>query len=159
MGNIKLAVINNKNTIVELLNKVTIQLHKKGINQWAYPWNLSEIEKDIIKECIYVIEMDNLIVGTFSIKETSKMDFPIADSEGKYLYRIALLPEYQGKGLGLEIINFTFQYSLTLKKSLYLDCWAGNQKLRSFYSNAGFDYIGDFPEDDYMISIFKYFRE
>jgi hypothetical protein len=39
---------------------------------------------------------------------------------------------------------------------LYLDCWAGNKKLRNFYSNAGFDFIGDFPEEDYMISVFKY---
>ncbi|GAA0180924.1 hypothetical protein SH2C18_35360 [Clostridium sediminicola] len=38
----------------------------------------------------------------------------------------------------------------------YLDCWAGNEKLRTFYLKAGFDFCGDFPEDNYMSSVFKY---
>ncbi len=39
--------------------------------------------------------------------------------------------------------------------NLYLDCWAGNKKLRNFYLESGFIYMGDYPEDDYYISIYK----
>jgi GNAT superfamily N-acetyltransferase len=156
MSQIKLAVMNDKDTIVELLNNVTLDLHNKGINQWRYPCNVNEIEMDIKKGYTYMLVMDNLIVGTFSIKKINGLDSPIIDTKGMYLFRIAILPEYQGKNLGFEIVSYACQCSRNSNKSLYLDCWAGNKKLRNFYSNAGFDFIGDFPEEDYMISVFKY---
>jgi hypothetical protein len=43
-----------------------------------------------------------------------------------------------------------------MNKTLYLDCWAGNEKLKEFYFNNGFEYVGDFPEEDYFISVFKF---
>lgn len=156
MVGIKIAEINNLDTIVELLNKVTLHLHEKGVNQWGYPCNRNEIEMDIEKEKIYVLLMGDLIVGTFSLKDIDNFDFFLIEPNSKYLYRIAILPEYQGKKLGMEIINFAYGYSRNLKNTLYLDCWAGNKKLRHFYSKAGFDYMGDFLEEDYMVSVFKY---
>lgn len=53
-------------------------------------------------------------------------------------------------------MNYVFEISKNNGKAIYLDCWAGNEKLKSFYSNAGFNYCGDLPEEDYKISIFKY---
>jgi GNAT superfamily N-acetyltransferase len=111
---------------------------------------------DIKKGYVYVMTINNLIVGTFSIKDSYGTDFTIIDTKIKYLYRIAILPEYQGKNLGIEIVNYACQYARASKEFLYLDCWSGNKKLRSFYSNARFNFIGDFPEEDYMISVFKY---
>ena len=43
--------------------------------------------------------------------------------------------------------------------TLYLDCRAGNKKLRDFYSKSGFDFMGDFPVADYMVSVFVYEKE
>ena len=156
MVEIKLAEINNLDSIVNLLNKVTLHLHEKGVNQWTYPWNRSEIEVEIEKGHIYVLAMDNLIVGTFSLRDIDNFEFFLIEPSSKYLYRIAILPEYQGKKLGIEIVNYVCQYSRNFKKTLYLDCWAGNKKLRNFYLSAGFDFVGDFPEEDYMVSVFKY---
>lgn len=102
-----------------------------------------------------MLVVEDLIVGTFSIKNTDNINVDSIEPENKYLYRIAILPEYQGKGLGLGIVEFSLDYSKNMGKSLYLDCWAGNKKLRSFYSNTGFDFIGNAPEEDYFISVFK----
>ncbi|WP_088012228.1 GNAT family N-acetyltransferase [Gottfriedia acidiceleris] len=44
----------------------------------------------------------------------------------------------------------------TERVSIYLDCWAGNDKLKQFYQNYGLKQLGDFPENDYYISIFKH---
>lgn len=156
MNQIRLAYIQEKDIIVELLNKVTLFLHEKGINQWIYPWNPDEIGIDIQNKYTYVLIVDGKIVGTFSIKDINEFDFLSIEPQSKYLYRIAILPEYQGKNLGIEIVNYSCQYARKLNKTLYLDCWAGNEKLRNFYSSAGFEFIGDFPEEDYMISVFKY---
>ena len=39
--------------------------------------------------------------------------------------------------------------------TVYFDCWAGNDFLKKFYSENGFEYMGDFPEEDYYVSAFK----
>jgi ribosomal protein S18 acetylase RimI-like enzyme len=156
-SNIRLAEKDDISTIVELLNKVTLDLHQKSINQWTYPWDSKEINIDIKNKNIYVITVDDVTVGTFSLKEIGINSLPlIIESNNLYLYRIALLPEYQGKSIGLNVINYAYEISKDSKKVLYLDCWAGNVNLKKFYSKAGFDFCGDFSEEDYMISVFKY---
>lgn len=154
---IRLGDKNDLRTIVDLLNKVTLNLHQKNIKQWAYPWNFDEINIDIKNRNIYVITMNKRIVGTFSLKyKDINTVLHINDQNNLYLYRIAILPEYQGKNIGLKVINYAFETSRNLRKILYLDCWAGNVKLKNFYSKAGFDFHGDFPEEDYTISVFRY---
>jgi ribosomal protein S18 acetylase RimI-like enzyme len=149
---IRLGEKNDVSSIVELLNKVTLNLHQKNINQWVYPWNSEEINMDIINRNIYVIAENNLIIGTFSLKIVNiNAAIPIIKSNNLYLYRIAILPEYQGKNIGLKLIDYACKISRDSKKILYLDCWAGNKKLKNFYLKAGFYFCGDFPEEDYMI--------
>lgn len=152
---IRLAELEDVDDIVGLLNKVTLQLHKKGINQWIYPWDNEVIKRDIENKFVYLAILEDIIVATFSIKGTENMDVNLIESESKYLYRIAILPEYQGKNLGSRIIKFSIDYSKGIGKPLYLDCWSGNKKLLNFYSNAGLEFIGNVPEEDYIISVFK----
>lgn len=156
MVKIKPAEIANAVEITELLNKTTLHLHEKRINQWSYPWNSSIIEDDIKNGHVYVLTIDDLICGTFSVKDADGFDYLLIEQGSRYLYRIAILPEYQGMNLGREVLNYVCEYSRSLKKALYLDCWAGNKKLREFYSNAGFNFMGDFPEEDYFVTVFKY---
>ncbi|MBZ9687818.1 GNAT family N-acetyltransferase [Clostridium estertheticum] len=157
VNEIKLAERCNTIAIVDLLNTVTLNLHRKNINQWIYPWDFKEIEIDIKNRSTYMITIDNLIVGTFSIKDVGVNTWnPSIKSNNLYLYRIAILPEYQGKNIGLQIINYACKISIDSKKTLYLDCWAGNEKLKDFYFKVGFDFCGEFPEEDYRISVFKY---
>lgn len=146
----------NVNSIIELLDKVTLKLHEKGINQWIYPWCSKEIEQDVKNRNVYILTSDNLLVGTFSLKDVDTSWLPFVKENSMYLYRIAILPEYQGKNTGMHITDYACKLSKNLQKTLYLDCWAGNEKLRDFYSKAGFNFCGDFPENDYFISVFKY---
>lgn len=156
---IKLADKSSVDSIVELLNKVTLNLHRKNINQWIYPWNFKDVEEDIENRKTYIIRIDSQLAGTFSIKDTGSMNdgLTVIEPGNLYLYRIAVLPEYQGKNIGLQIVDYAFKISIDSKKILYLDCWAGNKKLKDFYLKAGFDLCGDFPEEDYMVSVFKFY--
>lgn len=159
MCKIRPAKLNESGIIVKILNKVTLYLHQRNINQWTYLWKPNEIDSEIRNKNMYVVTMDELIVGTFSLRKMeSNAALNIKAPDNLYLYRIALLPEYQGKNLGAKIINYAFDVSKNSGKTLYLDCWAGNKNLKSFYSKSGFDYYGDFKEEDYMISVFKYER-
>ena len=155
---IKLAKRINATTIVDLLNNVTLKLHEKNINQWEYPWDLKEIERDIENRNTYIVTTSgSLILGTFSIRYLeTKTWIPIIEPNNLYLYRIAVLSEYQGNNIGLKIMNYACQSARASKQILYLDCWAGNEKLKNFYTKAGFVFCGDFQEEDYEISVFKY---
>ncbi|GFZ29768.1 hypothetical protein CSC2_02940 [Clostridium zeae] len=154
---IKTAHMNNLNDIVKLLNTVTLNLHKKNINQWKYPWDTEEIKSNIENKYTYAVFNNEKIIGTFSLKLKSKSSWiPEIDEEILYLHTLAILPEYQKKNIGCKIIDFSHNQAVTLNKPLYLDCWSKNTKLKTFYSNCGFDYIMDYPEEDFEISIFKY---
>jgi RimJ/RimL family protein N-acetyltransferase len=143
--------------ILSLLNEVTIDLHQKGINQWEHPWEKKRLLSQLSNRHLYVLlSEDDQIAGTFCLKDIHRInDIPV-ELNSRYLYQIALLPKYQGSNFGAEIIGFACSLVKQNEKTLYLDCWSGNEKLKAFYSSNGLTYEGDFPEDDYMISIFKY---
>jgi len=153
---IRLAQRDEKDIIVDLLNKVALHLNKKGVKQWSYPWDEKEIYEEIESKLIYILIVNNTVIGTFSIKDTDYVNVPLIKGQNNYLYRVAISPEYFGKNFGLEMVDYAIKLSRGTKKSLYLDCWAGNDKLKKFYLDAGFQLLGDVPEEDYMISVFKY---
>ncbi|WP_316569571.1 GNAT family N-acetyltransferase [Neobacillus sp. YIM B06451] len=141
--------------IIALYNEVTLQLHRKGIHQWDYPWR-ADIVKDAIDRCeVYTVEMGGNIIGAFCIGRADNFLGLQVDEGALYLSKIAILPNYQGLGFGRKIVSFTCILAKTAGKDMYLDCWAGNHKLREFYTGCGLEYLGDFPEDDYFISVFK----
>ena len=152
---IKLATLIDWEQVLNVLNKVTLDLQKKGINQWDYPWDANEIISEIKDNHLYVLIIDSEIIGTFCIKEIDSLSELEINFNSEYLYKIAILPEYQGNKFGSVITEFACAFANEKNKTIYLDCWAGNEKLKHFYLNNGFDYQGDFPEKDYYVSIFK----
>lgn len=153
---IRLATLDDKERVLGILNKVTLDLHAKGILQWDYPWDADRLASEIQMNYVYVLLKNEQIVGTFCIKEIDELSELKIDYRSNYLYQIAIIPDYQGNKLGSVITDFACSYAKEVNKTLYLDCWAGNEKLKGFYSNNGFAYQGDFPQDDYFISIFKF---
>lgn len=155
---IALADKNNENEVVNVLNEVTLNLLEKEINQWEYPWDKNEIKKEIEGKRIFVVFDDNnQIIATFSIKNIDENLWVKNDSKDNlYLYRIAVLPQFQGMYIGEQIAEYVFNIAKTLNKRFYLDCWAGNEKLKKFYSTVGFCYVGDYSEGNYIISVFSY---
>lgn len=153
---IRLATSNDQQQVMNVLNKATLGLQKKGIYQWGYPWDVNKIVSEIKNNYSYVLFLDEEIVGTFCIKDIDSLSELTIDSKSYYLSQIAILPEYQGNNYGSKITDFACSYANEENKTIYLDCWAGNEKLKNFYLNKGFEYQGDFPEEDYFISIFKF---
>jgi ribosomal protein S18 acetylase RimI-like enzyme len=152
---IEKAVLADLDRIVSVLDEATLKLLKNEIPQWNYPWYREDIEKDLKSQ--YVVREEGSIIAVFSIKPLDNyFDKGIQSKEDCYLHRIAALPEYQGKGIGEKILRFVQKFSIKQEKNIYLDCYQGNKKLRQFYEKAGFYYQGDYPEEDYMVSVFRF---
>lgn len=144
------------NKVIKILNDVTSDLISRNINQWEYPWEEKGLKKDIQEEKVFLVFVEGHPVGTFSVEVLDKEENEFYRAvDGRYLYRIAVLPRIQGLGYGHQILEAIKEQCSISKYTLYLDCWAGNEKLKRFYINAGLKYIGDYPEKDYSISIFK----
>lgn len=153
---IGLAKEEDVSSIVQLLNEVTLELLSKKVMQWDYPWDRNTINSDVSHGCQYIVKENNMIIAVFSLKDMPVNDWTSEEEEGRmYLYRIAVEPEFQGKNVGSYICGWVQSFAGQNHKTVYLDCWAGNDKLKDFYSSTGFYYIGDFPEEDYMVSVFR----
>lgn len=153
---IRLAKLKDLEQVVFILNEATLELQQKGIHQWEYPWDKNKIQNQIKNNYSYVLLRHNKIIGTFCINDIDYINDLTVDEESKYLSQIAILPKFQGRNVGSAINDFTCSFVKGLNQTLYLDCWAGNEKLKEFYLRNGLEYIGDFPEEDYFISVFKY---
>jgi len=138
--------------VLHVLNQATLHLHQKGNMQWDYPWDKEDILPDIKAGHAYVVVSNYQTIGTFFIKEKDKLSNLALEPGSLYLYQIAILPEFQGQGLGSQII----EYAKNLTRSLYLDCWAGNKNLIEFYVQNGFEQLGNHPEKDYFVRVFKF---
>lgn len=154
--NIKLASIDDQFNILTLLNDVTKKLLSLNIMQWEYPWDIKVVEQDIVNGYQYIVIEDNKIIAAFSLKDMPINYWTNVESNNQmYLYRIAVDPSYQGRNTGINICDWVLNYANQNKKEIYLDCWAGNEKLRTFYEKAGFHYVSDFSEEDYFVSVFR----
>jgi len=153
--NIKIreAALKDQDAILSVLNEVALHLQSKGIQQWEYPWNEQEIRKEIEKRHLYVLTLDEKVIATFGMKVIDALADLQIKIGSKYLYQIAISPEYQGQGIGAQITAFARRLA---SPTIYLDCWAGNKKLINFYKRMNFQHLGDFPEEDYFISVFQY---
>ena len=150
---IVLANESNAYEIYYILSKAKEKLNKKGIEQWKEGWDINDIKKKCKLGLFYVFYDKGNIIGCYSIEKNANIEW-IENKEKEYTYLslLCLLPDYQGKGLGKVLLQSAFENST---KIIYLDCWAGNNKLKTFYESNGFKYIKDTKENDYFISIFK----
>ncbi len=147
---IERAVMGDVDEIVRILDEATLKLLDEGNHQWEYPWYKKEIEKEL--EYQYVCRQQKRIIAVFSIKPLGLNYFDIEPGEKDYyLYRVMTAPEYQGKNLGKEIISFVKKICKRDKITIYLDCNAGDEKLKRFYKREGFYELGEFYGKDYRI--------
>lgn len=75
-----------------------------------------------------------------------------------YFHSVMLQPASQGRGIGVRLID-DFIGALEQNEgreggTVLLNCWAGNEKLRAFYTRAGFTFLAIVPKLDYEIAIF-----
>lgn len=94
---------------------------------------LSEVE-------VYLAMLGNQVVGYVGLTRYRGWG---------HLDRVAIAPEFQGKGLGREAVDFTIARGLELGfRSLSLSTQEENWQSRAVYRNAGFEHVRD---NDYRL--------
>lgn len=157
--------------IIKLSQRVQDNLTTSGSLQHIGPLASEAVAKAIANQKCFVLEhhppgsIETNLVGCALSRDLeagyflSRPGFNMGDftSPWVYLHSIMLEPEHQGRNIGTpfvsEVVEMIASTCLT-ERTLFLDCWAGNNKLRKFYSKIGFNFAAVIPEEDYEIAVF-----
>lgn len=162
----RLAQQKDAEAVVQLSQRVQAALTASGSLQHLRAVEVEHILEEIERHECFVLE-DQLtaqIIGAASTGAIHHDYYPDADGFSLsnyskpwvYLYSVMVDPSHQSRGLGKRFVG---DYVKHIEEvfgggTIILDCWAGNDKLRDFYTRAGFTFAAVVPENDYEVAVF-----
>lgn len=153
------------NKILNLIVQAQLYFKENGINQWqnGYP-NINSITNDIQNDYCYVLEKDNLIVGSvaviFDIEKTYNEIYEgnwKSNQEYVVIHRLVVESNHKGKGLASEILRNIEELSLQREiHSIKVDTHKDNTSMQKLLYKNGFEYCGIiYLEDNYQRIAFE----
>ena len=129
-----------------------LKLYKMQLGQEYCPWNeyypsMEEIDFDLSRDSLFIMKDEGKIIGAITIDDDETVNelpyWTDALQPGAELSRLAVSPDYQGKGLAKELIVYGME---ELKrrgfKSLHFLVNCNNLKALKCYSSFGFVKVG-----------------
>ena len=155
---IRKALIEDIDNLLKITKSCAVNLTTQKIYQWndIYP-NKQAFINDFKRDELYVLELNHTIIGCITISTLmDEEDFPIKwltpDTNNIYIHRLAVHPEYQGKGFAQELMTFAENYA---KKnhfvSVRLDTFSQNPKNLKFDELRNYKRLGEiyFPKQSH----------
>ncbi len=116
------------------LKKQTLKEHIDQIWGWDDEFQRQTIEKEFIEENNFLISLGNDLIGLLEIDETD---------EELHIVELEILPEYQGQGLGSEILQDIIVKMKDKGKRIRLGCFYINKRALKLYEKNGFKKYGE----------------
>lgn len=126
-----------------------------GIFQWNehYP-NAKAFAQDIARNELYVLTIADTIVGTIVISslmdnEYQTIKWLTPSTKNIYIHRLAVHPDYQGRGFAQELMNFAENFAIEhTYLSIRLDTFSKNYRNQKFYEQRGYQRLASiyFPK-------------
>ena len=99
---------------------------------------------------MYLYKMNDTIVGAMAVTMYQGEDYHVIewakhveDNEASVIHILAVNPDYQGTGVGAEMIRVAINLSADSgMKSIRLDALAANTPAHKIYKRIGFEYRG-----------------
>jgi len=140
----------------QILIACGLDLNKRfGLSHWIPPnYPLEQMIQDGMENEVYAVIINGDLVGTFTLEITTivpysyakygKIVWQISNIMAVYVHKLAILPTWQGKGLGSKCIQAIEK--LAIDRSCYsvrLDGVKTHSNLLSFYKNRGYQPVGE----------------
>ncbi len=131
------------NTIFQLFDHAIAYQKRNDFQLWPQ-FSRSLIESEIKEKRHWKITDNTKIVCVFSVMYNDPVIWGEMDKDPSvYLHRIAVNPEFKGKGIVKIIKDWaTIHAKANNKKYLRMDTWGNNETIRNYYIQCGFNYIG-----------------
>lgn len=148
---IRAAQADDLHEVLSVLDEAGAWLHSVGITQqWPRSFSGREGTPETFTDqlhggIMYVARIEGDAVGTFRLTENDARVWPEAKTgEALYLHSLAVRRSVAGSGVATEMLTWARARAGSLgMQELRLDCWAGNQRLRRYYADAGFESRGE----------------
>lgn len=150
---IRKATFDDLDQLLALIHCTSKHLIEKNIYQWNDPCEKNDLKKEIERDEVYLLVDKNRLLGSYSIRP-SNQKYPVQIEKSYYMHRLLIHPFFHGKDMATYIFKHV-RKQYNKHETVLLDCWAGNEKIFDFYRRHECNFIGDFPEADYKISIFQ----
>lgn len=102
------------------------------------------IELEIGEKRQWKIVVDGQVACIFAITFQDPLIWKEKDEQPSiYIHRIVTNPEFRGGAYVKAIVNWAKDYARSLGKSFVrMDTWGDNLKLKEYYQQCGFNYLG-----------------
>lgn len=142
---IRKATLNDIDEIIKITKACAKVMTDKDIHQWNahYP-DKSTFKNDVLRNELYVIEKNKTLVGCVVISSfMDKYYMPISwltnNKRNIYIHRLAIHPEYQGKGYAIKLMDFAENFAKENNyTSVRLDTFSKNRRNQKFYELRGY---------------------
>ncbi len=131
------ARITQMNPIMGLFEEGRKWHEEMKVSQWP-AFELERVLDDIDNHRLFVLVNKQRVVGSVTISESDPLIWN-DDTPALYIHRLVVARDFKGLDLGKLIIDKIEQKAIERNKSaLRLDCWANNERLKSYYERIGF---------------------
>ena len=160
--------------VLSILDEAAAWLQEIGMKeQWPLAVSqdatfLARVTRLVSEGRFYVATAGSEAVGVFNLRDEPSLEsgpggyWTLEDMRqpAVYLFQLAVRRTVAGQGVAAAMLEWAFQAARARDRVLRLDCWAGNDRLRRYYLDAGFDHLGDVEGGDntgryYAVSRFE----
>ena len=138
--------------LVSLYDEAAQWLQERGVVQWQVGAHTAQ---SLVAVETFVATEKESVVGGFCFVPPDPDIWPDAQ-QADACYLSGLVVARSHAGIGLVLLAHAEQ--LAASPRLRLDCWAGNEVLKAFYSRAGFSACGIVPEQTWRVQRFEKVR-
>jgi ribosomal protein S18 acetylase RimI-like enzyme len=147
--NLQAAKITQMSPIMGLFEEGRKWHGEMKVSEWPV-FELARVLDDIDNDRLFVLMDKQLVVGSVTISESDPLIWS-DNTPALYIHRLVVARDLKGLNLGKLIVDKIEEKAIERDKSaLRLDCWANNERLKSYYERIGFVKltnvtIGDVP--------------
>jgi ribosomal protein S18 acetylase RimI-like enzyme len=131
----------------ELLRRIHHAAYRDVVEREFGPWVEAEqdgwFDKGFVADHFRIVELDRVAVGSIATTEAD---------DHVFLGEVQILPEYQNRGIGSELVIGELAHAKSLGKPLRLQVLRANDRARALYERLGFRLIGETEHHFQMIS-------
>jgi len=152
---IRKATLNDIDNILNITKACARSMITAQIFQWNeyYP-NRAAFETDVKRNELYVLELKNttlgcIVISTIMDNEYLPIQWLTPNKNNIYIHRLAIHPNYQGKGYAQLLMNYAETFSIENNyTSIRLDTFSQNLRNQKFYELRGYQKLGEiyFPK-------------
>ena len=152
---IKKAERSDLNQLLEITKSCAKHMIDKEIYQWNEFYPSKEVlQKDIELQQLYKLEIDHKIIGLIVLTEIEDIEYKdvkwlTKNHQNLYVHRLAVDPQFQGKGYAQKLMDFAENYALKNNFiSIRLDTFSQNKRNQQFYKQQNYKQLGSiyFPK-------------